>query len=260
MSDQPTASDLIMMRLIQEAEENGSPTRLGTLARLKEACDDILSGQALEIAREHGWNKTYFRRDRRLVPKSVGEYRRMKNFVARAATNLGPTHDTIAHDEDLLAYVRAREAEQQAARRPLRKGTRARRSDDIIAEKLDFNEQAVVRAELEDGRLARRRYDTIAAFFHKLSGVDLGSLERFSFDDVAKSIRGQLNGDDRQAMSNLVSRLSDDELLMSLGLIRDSGGGIRIDWGPGTVLVRSEEMRVLIRIAGLNPEGLKPIN
>ncbi|MGO7864948.1 hypothetical protein ACC676_25620 [Rhizobium ruizarguesonis] len=68
-----------------------------------------------------------------------------------------------------------------------------------------------MRAALESGRLAKRQFETLAAFFHKLAGVDLRRLDVFSFEDVARSIRGQIGGDDRQALAKLVERLHDHD-------------------------------------------------
>ncbi|MBY5367841.1 hypothetical protein [Rhizobium leguminosarum] len=258
-SDAPLSAR-IMARLVQEAKDNGSDRRLGTLARLKEACDDIASGRALELARKEGWSTTYFHPHRRLVALSVHEYRKLKQSLSPRTEPPGPTKDTIAHDEGLSDYLRARDGERNGARPPARKGTRARRVDEILLEKLDLNDQAAVRTELEDGRLARLRYNTLAAFFHKLSGVDLRDRENFSFEDVAAEIRGQISGDDRHALSSLVARLHDDRVLAGMGLQYEAHSGrIMTDLGD-LVLITASEMRVLVRLSGLNPDSLKPIN
>lgn len=251
-------SETIMKGLLMEAEDNAS--RQGTLSRLREACDDVLSGHALKLARQCGWRKDWFVPNRALVYRSVHEYRKMRQFVSPRTEPPGPTLDTIAHDPGLSSYVKARERERAGQARPSRpkSGTRARRSDDIIAEKLDFNEQAIVRTELVAGRLAQRKFDTLAAFFHRLAGVDLGKRETFSFEDVARSIRGQLSGDDREPIERLVARLHDNELLVGMGLIND-GGRILTDYGD-LVLVKPDELRVLVRLAGLDPGRLKPVN
>lgn len=257
--DEPLSAN-IMARLVQEAKDNGSVKRLGTLARLKEACDDIVSGRALELARQKRWKTTYFHPHRKLVARSVHEYRRLKQSISPKTEEPGPTKDTIAHDGDLFSYLRAREEERDGARPPSRKGTRARKSDEIIAAKLDFNEQTIVRTELEDLRLARLRYNTLAAFFHKLSGVDLRNRESFSFEDVACEIRGQISGDDRQAIASLAARLHDNRTLALMGLQYEEGTGrVMTDLGD-LILVTASELRVLVRLSGLDPYGLKSIN
>lgn len=253
-------STQIMARLVQEAKDNGSDRRVGTLARLKEACDDIVSGRALELARKKGWRTTYFHPHRRLVALSVHEYRKLKQSLSPRTEPPGPTKDTIAHDEGLSDYLRARDNERNGARPPARKGTRARRTDEILLEKLDFNDQTTIRTELEDGRLARLRYNTLAAFFHKLSGVDLRSRESFSFEEVDAEIRGQISGDDRQALASLVARLHDNRALAGMGLqYVDRTGKVMTDLGD-LVLVTAAEMRVLVRLSGLDPDRLKSVN
>jgi hypothetical protein len=250
----------IMARLVQEAKDNGSDRRVGTLARLKEACDDIISGRALQLARKKGWSTTYFHPHRRLVALSVHEYRKLKQSISPRTEPPGPTKDTIAHDEGLSDYLRARDNERNGARPPARKGTRARRADEIILDKLDFNDQTIVRTELEEGRLARLRYSTLAAFFHKLSGVDLRNRESFSFEDVATAIRGQISGEDRQAIASLVTRLHDNRALAEIGLqYEERTGRVMTDLGD-LVLVTAGEMRVLVRLSGLDPDRLKSGN
>jgi len=258
--NKPLESEGILQALVLEAENNGSKSRLGTLSRLKEACDDVLSGEALKLARELGWRKDWFMPNRPLVVRSVHEYRKMRHNRSPRTEPTGPTLDTIAHDHGLSSYVKARERERMAVNRPPRprSGTRARRSDDIIAEKLDFNEQGIVRAELIDGRLAKLKYDTLAAFFHRLSGVDIGKRESFSFEDVASSIRGQISTDDRDALARLAVRLHDNELLVAMGLINEVGR-IRTDYGDA-VLVKSDELRVLVRLAGLDAARFNPVD
>ncbi|TAV34375.1 hypothetical protein ELI36_19020 [Rhizobium ruizarguesonis] len=49
-----------------------------------------------------------------------------------------------------------------------------------------------MRAALVSGRLAKRQFETLAAFFHKLAGVDLRRLDVFSFEDVAGRSEGKL--------------------------------------------------------------------
>ncbi len=253
MKDQ-TESEAIMQALVLEAENNGSKSRLGTLDRLKEACDAVLSGHALKLAREYGWRKDWFMPNRPLVVRSVHEYRKMMHNRSPRTEPTGPTRDTIAHDQGLSSYVRSRETERSAMDRPPRprSGTRARRSDDIISEKLDYNDQAILRTELADGRLAKRKYDTLAAFFHRLSGVDIGKKASFSFEDVASSIRGQISADDREALSRLANRLHNNEFLVAIGLINDRGS-IRTDFGDA-VLVRADELRVLTRLAAVDAD------
>lgn len=259
MTGETTASTDIMTRLKGEAKINGSDRRLATLMRLEQACDDILSGRALELAREHGWDKAYFLPHRRLVARSVDEYIRMRRYIAPKSSWTGPTKDTIAHDEHLASYLTARDTEREVARRPSRRGTKARAVDDIVAEKLDFNEQATVRAALESGRLAKRQFDTLAAFFHKLAGIDLRRLDAFSFEDVARSIRGQIGGDDRQALGKLVERLQDQVFLMEMNLVLERGK-VRMYDGLRSVLVERDELVVLARLAGLDPDSLVSIN
>lgn len=259
MTEAAKASATIMARLKGEAKANGSERRLGTLARLEEACDDIVSGRALDLAREHGWDKAYFMQHRRLVARSVHEYVLMRRYIAPKSVWNGPTKDTIAHDKNLSAYLSARDTEREVARRPSRRGTKSRAIDDIIAEKLDFNDQAAVRAALEGGRLAKRQFDTLAAFFHKLAGVDLRQLDAFSFEDVARSIRGQIGGDDRQVLSKLVERLQNNTVLVEMGLVFRNGR-VKMDYAPGTDLVRPEELTVLVRLAGPDPDSLVSIN
>jgi hypothetical protein len=254
----------IMARLVQQAKDNGSARRLETLSRLKEACDDIVSGHALELARRNQWRTTYFHPGRRLVALSIHEYRRLRQHISPKTEPPGPTKDTIAHDVDLVSYLRARENEragtQSQSRSRDRRGSRSRKSDDIILEKLDPEEQNVVRTELEEGRLSRLRFNTLARFFHKLSGVDLRDRENFSFEDVAREIRGQITGDDREAIARLAERFHDNRTLAGMGLqFEERSGRVMTDLGD-LVLVRADELRVLVRLAGIDPDGLKAVN
>ncbi len=259
MSEERAMSGEIMKTLRLQALDNDSGTRLRTLARLEEACNDIASGRALEFAREHGWDVACFLPHRRLVPNTVDQYRKMRKFADPKSDWTGPTKDTIAHDEGLKGYVAARDAERMQARRPPRRATKARKVDEIIAEKLDFNELELVRTALEHGRQAKLKFDTLAAFFHRLSAVDLRRYDTFSYEDVARSIRGQIGGDDRELLSQLAERLQDNELLAEMGLVFRSGR-VKMDFPPGTDLVKPAELRVLVRLAGLDPDSLVSVN
>jgi len=259
MSEDRVTSGEIMKTLRQQARDNESETRLRTLARLEEACNDIVSGQALEFARKHGWDLSFFLPHRRLVPNSVDQYRRMRKFADPKSDWTGPTKDTIAHDEGLKGYVSARDAERDQARRPPRRATKAGSVDEIIAAKLDFNELQLVRTALERGRQAKLKFDTLAAFFHRLSAVDLRQYDTFSYEDVARSIRGQISGDDREVLSQLADRLQDNELLVGMGLVFRNGR-VKMDFSPGTDLVKPAELRVLVRLAGLDPDSLVSVN
>ncbi len=259
MSKDRVISNEIIKTLRQQARDNGSETRLRTLDRLEEACNEIISGQALEFARKHDWDTSYFLPHRRLVPNSVDQYRKMRKFADPKSDWTGPTKDTIAHDEGLKGYVSARDLERDQARRPPRRATKAREVDEIIAAKLDFNELQMVRAALEQGRQAKLKFDTLAAFFHKLSAVDLKQYDTFSYEDVARSIRGQISGDDRETLSQLADRLQDNELLVGMGLVFRNGR-VKMDFSPGTDLVKPPELRVLVRLAGLDPDSLVSVN
>ncbi|MEA1842955.1 hypothetical protein [Agrobacterium tumefaciens] len=259
MSEDRAISDEIMKTLRQQARDNDSGTRLRTLARLEEACNDIASGRALEFAREHGWDIAYFLPHRRLVPNTVDQYRKMRKFADPKSDWTGPTKDTIAHDEGLKGYVTARDAERLQARRPPRRATKSRKVDEIIAQKLDFNELELVRTALEQGRQAKLKFDTLAAFFHRLSAVDLRQYDTFSYEDVARSIRGQISGDDREALSHLAKRLQDNELLAEMGLVFRNGR-VKMGFSPGTDLVKPSELSVLVRLAGLDPDSLVSVN
>ncbi|UXT43313.1 hypothetical protein FY137_18795 [Agrobacterium tumefaciens] len=252
-------SNEIIKTLRQQARDNGSETRLRTLDRLEEACNDITSGHALQFAREHNWDISYFLPQRRLVPNSVDQYRKMRKFVDPKSDWTGPTKDTIAHDAGLKAYVSARDNERNQARRPSRRATKAREVDDIIASKLDFNELQTVRSALERGRQATLKFDTLAAFFHRLSAVDLRRYDTFSYEEVAKSIRGQISGEDREILSQLADRLRNNELLVEMGLVFRNGR-VKMDFSPGTDLVKPSELRVLVRLAGLDPDSLVSVN
>lgn len=249
------ASEKILKRIEAEAQSLSRPSiRLASISRLVQACDAIESGAAAEL-------------DRRLRGPAPISPSNVERFVkAKCASGFrdwtGPTRVFIAQDADLKAYVAAREDERA---KPLdrRKRTSQRQKDieDALA-RLPIEIRQIVRHDLEEGRLAKRRLDLLSRGLRTLPGVDVDGLlggriepaliEANSSANIgnAAAPRNSFTKREAELLRNLVDRLTDSNEMSRAGLLVD-GRRLRMATLPRTTIIQPDEMALLLRLAEL---------
>lgn len=172
-------SDKLMQRLMDEAERLGryAPTRLGTLRRLKTACDDILSGTAERMAESEGLAHNDYRGPVKLNPAIIERYVNLRATMNRADCSewTGPKASILRRDYGLRAYVDARRVEAFGTRNRRPKGNRATRVEDAI-NKLTLEDRNVVRDEIEVGREARKELNLLKETVKSLRPIEYEEL------------------------------------------------------------------------------------
>jgi len=247
-------AEAVMNRLLSEAERVGDPRRLGTLSRLVEACDELLSGEAYRRAKGAQRDPEFFNPNfLRLNSNTIHQYVRLRAYLDGAETTwTGPVATTIRGENDLTTYVRLREAEAKRPGKVRAKRPRARKLEEIVGSIQSITDQAVLRQALVDGRKYKRELDIVLATLRRLPDFDVDALKEGKIltsrpYDVGESI---IAPEDAKTLRKLLVRFRDNTELAEFGLVYRSGR-LKMDMPPGTDLVLPEEMSLLARLAGV---------
>lgn len=244
-----------MERLAAEAKRSGDARRVGTLSRLIEACDDILSGEAYKRAKAAKLDPESFNPNFvRLKSNVVHRYVLLRKKLEGAASPWnGPVTTTIRAEKDLMTYLALREREAKRPGRPKQKGPRARRLDEIVDSIQGISDQAVLREALADGRKWKQDLDILlAALRQLLPHIDIDALRRGKVPATkSEGSVGPLGlvPQDTHLLRKLVARLQDNGFLSDFGLVHRNGR-LKMDMAPGLDLVFPEELLLLIRLSG----------
>ena len=242
-----TASQQILARLERKAAEFDKPqVRLASINRLKLACDAIVDEKL-------GRNVS-------ISPSSVEKYVRKRRDEGLAEWT-GPTRVFISSDADLRAYVAAREDERHKPT-DLRKRPSQRQRDieDAISSINSVEMRQIVRHELEDGRVAKRRLEILSKGLRTLPAIDVDALLR---GDTASSA-GQnvvlpahgnagsaaVRSRDMDVIAALLDRFNDGAEMARVGLDCD-GKRLSLSSAPRPAMIRPDEMAALRRFDGI---------
>jgi hypothetical protein len=256
------ASVKILERLRSQAQALDRPdVRLASIERLVAACDAIESGVAADVHQSAHGSDGGLRRNAKINPSNVEKYVKARcKLGAREWT--GPTRVFIASDPDLRAYVAAREDERlkppEAKKRP---SQRQKEIEDAIARLPSVETRQILRHDLEEGRIARRRLDVLSRGLRSLPSIDVDALLRGDADQTASHDaltalpatlphHSPLATRDVEVLKALLERFSNREEMARAGLETD-GRRIRLAMAPRTTIVRPDEMALLRRLAGL---------
>lgn len=252
-SDQTSLAEQLIDRLRSAATMAGDRRRLGTLARLVEACDEILSGEAYNRAKSAGEDPESFNPQfPKLNPRIIEMYVRLRKRTEKGSSEwTGPVGTTIRADRELRDYVKLRFAEVGAPNRPKARSNRAQQLDEIVNTVPGLTGQAMLRQALAEGRLWKRQFDILSAALRQGPVADIESLYmgRVSIIDMPS-----LSLLEQEILQHFVTRLKDAKTLAEFGLTYH-GGRIKMDYAPGSDLVVAEELRLLEKVAGLADLG-----
>jgi len=253
-SEESTASsEKIMERLVQEALQMENHRRLGTLSRLREACDAILSGNAEKLARNPTANENaaFFRQSRpNLSTQMIERYVRMRQRLEGTSSEwTGPVAVTIRKDPDLTGYCRQRISEVVPVR-PRRTSIRPRTHQiESAIGALPLTDQSLVREALDEGRRSKRELDILHHALRNVPGLDFDAVLRGVAPDPTYHVQEALPAADRQTLKLLLRRITNPTLLRESGLVlRDNR--LYVDHS-GEDIVLPEEMALLNRLAGV---------
>ena len=246
-------AESVMERLVLEAQRIGDARRLGTLSRLVEACDNLLSGEAYRQAKGAKVDPEFFNPNfLKLNSNTVNQYVRLRARLEGSGTSwTGPVATTIRAERDLMAYLKLREHE---AKRPGRPGSRRRRSRKLeeIVDGIDsITDQAVLRQALADGRQWKRELDILVSTLRRLPEIDIDALREGRIVSSGSAAEGSaaLAPEYMAMLRKLLSRLKDNHGLSEFGLVFRSGR-LKMEYAPGTDLVLPEEISLLERLSG----------
>lgn len=255
--EEAVTAELLMDRLQEGAKRLGDDRPVATLARVVEACDEILSGAAVRRAKAAKEDWRIFDPDFvKLTPRVIGLYVRLRARLDKGQTTwTGPHPTTIRGWQELAEYVRLRAAEAHRPGRPKRPAPSSRKADEIVDGIENLHDRAQLREAVAKGREAKRQLDIMTEALRKYPEIDIEALrEGRSFATKVQGPQAQsaIGPSDVKLIRRLVSRLQDCDGLDEFDLIYRGG---RVKREGGLDLVPPEEMRLLERLAGLEGEG-----
>lgn len=245
-------SEKMMERFMQEALGMESSKRAGTLSRLREACDAILSGEAEKLARNPVAKEdpAFFRQRRpKLSTPMIERYVKMRQRLEGAGSDwTGPVAVTIRKDSDLDNYYKQRLAEVAPLRtRRLSARPRAQHIEAAIGG-LPLTDQSIIREALDEGRQSKRELDMLRHALRNIPGLDLDAVLSGGRPQPTYQLLEALPAAERRILKMLVTRITDPDALRETGLVfRD--GRLSVDYS-GEDIVMPEEFSLLRKLAG----------
>lgn len=247
-------SEAIIARLERAATESGrGQRRLETLQRLKIACADIASGQAVVYAEKAGSDSLPFKtQPPRINSRTVGEYirlrRRLTGGVEGEKLWPGPVESTLRADPDFMSYLDAKQIEANGSRKKrYSKRPRTQTVDEIVSTIPGDYDRYLVRKTIEDGRTALRKLQLASAAIPKLWAIDLDAVIAGSAAPAPQPSFGsasELTNEDRSVLRKLVVKLTDNAELRDFNLIHD-GARVKMQDGTGAALISKDELSLL---------------
>ncbi|GAA2857857.1 hypothetical protein GGQ99_002333 [Aminobacter niigataensis] len=252
--NETVTAESLMGRLQAEANRSGDARRIGTLARLVEACDEIMSGDAYKRAKSAKLDPERFNPNFvKLNSQAIHQYVLLRDRLERGKSEWkGPVATTIRGEKDLMTYLKLRDEEAKRPGKPRMRGPRTRKLDELVDAIEGISDQALLRQALADGRAWKRELDILLATLRKLPEVDVDALREGRVLSNARNGQGgsALTPDDTQILRKLLARLRDNDALADFGLI-SRNGRVKMDIAPGLDLIYPEELGLLARLAGI---------
>lgn len=241
--------EILMSLVSNAAAHDRSLSPLASLARVVEACDAIISGDAATLAQSLDLHTDFLRPVRTpLNSRTIDAYIRLREIVDRRASRptewLGPRDATIRRTE-LKKYVDTRRDGMAAKPRPS-SGSRARRVEEIVGSLSSPEARQDLRFTLEQGYVAQRELKLLKkALETTSSGVDLSSL--FAGRSAAAPAALTMDEPARRALAQLAAKLQDPQHLRHFGLTND-GRRIKLAQAPGTQMIEKAELEALMSL------------
>lgn len=179
-----------------EAAARDNKQRMGTLYRLKQACDTLAAtGKEFALRDIETYCKTTFGK--------------------------GPNAQSLSNDKALRAYVEARRAEADGRRR----GRPRSPLDQDVESIADPDLRSRMRVLVEDYRLTRKRFRILTESLAKLTpSLDLDRVLRGGEVSAAKDVASStIDHRQLEALGRVISTLRDVEKLNRAGLMIDDG-------------------------------------
>jgi len=249
-------ADSLMSRLQAEAKRASDLRRVGTLARLVEACDEILAGDAYKRAKSARQDPEFFNPNFvKLNSRVIEAYVRFRARLEKGETEwTGPVASTIRGEKDLMTYLKLRDAESKRPGKPKRPTPQSRRADEIIDRIDNIHDQALLREILAKAREAKRQLDIMVDALRKHPEINVDALREGQYTPRkvdGPQAQSAIGADDTKLIRKIVTRLQDSDQLEEFDLIYRSGR-VKMSLGAGLDLIYPEEMRLLERLAGLD--------
>lgn len=237
-------SDMIYERLMEEANSFTFPEkRIGTLERLKAACDAIEAGEPIPANPD---DKFSFRKAiQRINPSNIERLVKARGWT-------GPKRSFIANKNNrLLEYVNAREEERINSKAGVLKPLPSQQ-ENMLSEIPSLEIRQAMRSEIEKRRTAEQEVKIIKEALNKLPQIDVSAFisGRVTTKAMAKatSRSPSLPPDElHRHLRSLVERLTRGDL-RRLGMKRDGADIISMNNAP---VVFGEELRALVELAEL---------
>lgn len=243
-------SEMIYTRLLEEAYSFTFPEkRIGTLERLKSACDAIAAGDPIPANPVDKFSKR--KAIQKINPSNIERI-----VISRGWT--GPKRSFIANRSNgLLEYVDAREEERVSV-----KGGKAKalpsQVENLLSEIPSLEIRQAMRYEIELRRSAEQELKIIKAALKNIPQIDVnkfldGRITSAIMNDATRSSPASSSPELQRQVKNLVERLTKGDL-RRLGMKNDGGDIISMNNAP---VVLSAEMEALVELAGLPSSYLK---
>lgn len=243
-------SDMIYARLLEEANSFTYPDRrIGTLERLKSACDSIEAGDP--IPANPGSKFSHRKTMQKINPSNIERI-----VIARGWT--GPKRSFIANKANgLLEYVNAREEERVSLKGGAPKDLPTQ-LESLLSEIPSLEIRQAMRTEIERRRTAEQEVKIIKAALNKIPQIDVsaflgGRITSAIMDDATRASPASSSPELQKKVKNLVERLTRGDL-RRMGMKNDGGDIISMNNAP---VVFSDEMRALVELSGLPSSYLR---
>jgi hypothetical protein len=240
--------EILQSAIANAAAYERSISPLGTLARVVEACDAIISGDAATLAQGLRQHTDSLRLGRTpLNSRTIDAYIRLREIVDRRAKVpsewTGPRDSTIRRTDDLRKYVDVRRDAMTSKPRPS-SGSRARRVEEVVGGIASPEARQDLRFTLEQGYVAQRQLAILKkAIETNFPAIDLGAL--VSGQGSSQPAPKSLDEPARRALAQLAAKLEDQQHLRHFGLVND-GKRIKLAQPPGTQLIEKAELEALM--------------
>lgn len=236
-------SEIILGRLVEDASKFSMPEkRIGTLERLKNACDLLADGVRLPVQKDA---KPFSQQMlQKINPSNIDK-------VVRANGWPGPTRSFIANKQNgLLEYVAAREEERVTIAGDTQKFSS--QTEDLLSEISNVEIRQAVRREIERRRIAEQELKIIKSGLKTIPQIDVRALLRGpittqKMETALPSASCDAPEELKRLVRTMLERLSKTDL-RHMGLKRAEGDILSMN---NAIVILEVELRALAELSGL---------